>query len=363
MRAPVAAVLALCIVTVIGGAVLGAGSAMAQSDDALVEPDNASQTIEIQLDEEGNANVSVYKQFTLESDEDRAAFDRLADEFENGEASDELSDDVFERIAANAANETGREMEISDVERGTEATSSTGTLRLEFTWTGFAEAEDGELRVGDVFTVDGETWLPTLSDDQRLVIRAPEGYAVGSVEPETAVSDGALAWEGPTAFDTGEPEAVFVPSNQVSDGFSLLTVGLGLGVVAAIVLLTYVVSRRRADAPLLPTAVADDRGWATLLAPAADRPQEQRTPLDEGSDRNPEPDPFDDVDEELLSDEERVLRLLEANDGRMKQATIVTETDWSNAKVSQLLSAMEEAGEIEKLRIGRENLITLREEE
>ena len=68
---------------------------------------------------------------------------------------------------------------------------------------------------------------------------------------------------------------------------------------------------------------------------------------------------FADVDLELLSDEERVVHLLEHNGGRMKQATIVKETDWSNAKVSQLLSSMAEEGTVEKLRIGRENLITL----
>jgi uncharacterized membrane protein len=61
----------------------------------------------------------------------------------------------------------------------------------------------------------------------------------------------------------------------------------------------------------------------------------------------------------MLSDEERVLRLLDANGGRMKQAQIVKETDWSNAKVSQLLSGMDDEDAIDKLRIGRENLISL----
>jgi uncharacterized membrane protein len=65
----------------------------------------------------------------------------------------------------------------------------------------------------------------------------------------------------------------------------------------------------------------------------------------------------------LLSDEERVERLLSSNGGRMKQADIVKETDWSNAKVSQLLSAMEEEGRIDKLRIGRENLISFPDED
>ncbi len=69
-------------------------------------------------------------------------------------------------------------------------------------------------------------------------------------------------------------------------------------------------------------------------------------------------DEVEDVDPSLLSDEERVHRMLSDNGGRMKQATIVKETGWSNAKVSQLLSKMDDDEEIEKLRIGRENLIT-----
>jgi len=79
------------------------------------------------------------------------------------------------------------------------------------------------------------------------------------------------------------------------------------------------------------------------------------------ADESDEPD--DDIDEELLSDEERVERLIEANGGRMKQAAIVQETGWSNAKVSQLLSAMDDDDRIDKLRIGRENLISFPDED
>ncbi|WP_415379280.1 helix-turn-helix transcriptional regulator [Halosimplex sp. TS25] len=71
----------------------------------------------------------------------------------------------------------------------------------------------------------------------------------------------------------------------------------------------------------------------------------------------------EEIDEELLSDEERVERLIEHNGGRMKQAAIVQETGWSNAKVSQLLSAMDDDGRIDKLRIGRENLISFPDED
>jgi uncharacterized membrane protein len=62
---------------------------------------------------------------------------------------------------------------------------------------------------------------------------------------------------------------------------------------------------------------------------------------------------------EFLTDEDRVLHLLDRNDGRMKQSAIVEHTEWSKAKVSRLLSAMDDEGEIEKLSLGRENVISL----
>jgi uncharacterized membrane protein len=45
----------------------------------------------------------------------------------------------------------------------------------------------------------------------------------------------------------------------------------------------------------------------------------------------------------------------------MRQANIVKETGWSDAKVSQLLSSMAEEDRVDKLRLGRENLISLPE--
>lgn len=61
----------------------------------------------------------------------------------------------------------------------------------------------------------------------------------------------------------------------------------------------------------------------------------------------------------LLTDEDRVRHLLDRHGGRMKQSMIVEETGWSKAKVSRLLSAMDDDDEIEKLSLGRENVISL----
>ena len=64
-------------------------------------------------------------------------------------------------------------------------------------------------------------------------------------------------------------------------------------------------------------------------------------------------------EEESISDREHVRELLEANGGRMHQSDIVDSVDWSKAKVSRLLSELEDDGEISKLRLGRENLVCL----
>jgi hypothetical protein len=68
-----------------------------------------------------------------------------------------------------------------------------------------------------------------------------------------------------------------------------------------------------------------------------------------------EPEP---VDTDLLSPEQHVMHLLETNGGRMKQSQFVEETGWSKAKVSRKLSRLEEDGEIKRVRIGRENVVT-----
>lgn len=59
-----------------------------------------------------------------------------------------------------------------------------------------------------------------------------------------------------------------------------------------------------------------------------------------------------------ITDEDRIQQLLGKHGGRMHQSEIVTETEWSKSKVSRLLSRMEDDGQITKISVGRENLIT-----
>ncbi|MFC7080577.1 helix-turn-helix transcriptional regulator [Halorussus caseinilyticus] len=68
----------------------------------------------------------------------------------------------------------------------------------------------------------------------------------------------------------------------------------------------------------------------------------------------------DDLPEEaMLTDEDRIRELLTQYGGRMKQADVTEETDWSKSTVSRKLSKMEEKGLVTRVQVGRGNLVFL----
>lgn len=362
-----AAALPVVVVGQLAAGPAAAAPVATQSDNVTLPPD--SMTIAIELQRSGDARWVVTTEFVLENESDRRAFQQLVDEFESAGGDATAYDfGTFERAAAAGREATGREMTVeqprydgttTDVDNAT-----VGRLTLTFRWTNFTETSGERLQVGDAFNSSDGTWFPGLTNRQTLVIRPPPGYSVDTAP--VPVRNGVLRWEGPTTFEPGylgqityertapgtspgsPPEGTPTPSD-----FDLSTLGLvgiiviGLGTLA---IGAYVVSRRSGKEPSpvaepnanggVDEAVESGAGAAGAGAEAADEP-----------------------DFELLSDEERVEYLLEQNGGRMKQANIVKETGWSNAKVSQLLSAMDEDDRIDKLRIGRENLISLPDEE
>jgi hypothetical protein len=338
------------------------------------QPAPGETHLEVQLQDNGDAEWSVTVAVPITDEADREDFEAFATAFEEGESDIELGVNAFERAADEAATESGREMEIHSIRRESEilnetdgeGTASRGLLRVEFTWESFGRVgENGTLYVDDAFNTSDGTWLPGLTAEQSLTIRAPPGYGGPTTSPIGADA-GDLHWEGPQTFGPGYFTIVYPPSSTgpVDPGGDLSTTLVGgallLSAAALFVGVYLLVSRRRSE------------NGATDGQPAAEEstetpPSEPATDVEAGTEETGgvETDqgsatPAGETEElELLSDEERVERLLEENGGRMKQATIVKETGWSNAKVSQLLSAMDEAGRINKLRIGRENLISL----
>lgn len=60
-----------------------------------------------------------------------------------------------------------------------------------------------------------------------------------------------------------------------------------------------------------------------------------------------------------LTAEEYVRRGLERHGGRLRQQEIVQRTGWSEATVSRTLSAMEDAEQVTRIQVGRENVVCL----
>jgi hypothetical protein len=341
------------------------------------EPPVEGSTIELQLRPNGDAVWTLSLRYQLANRNATRAFEDLAARFE----ADEIDLRYLEsmRTARVATSDyTGREMRFRNVERTSrvvepDANRTVGVLELSLVWTRFARSEGAAVAVDDAFrTGPNATWFPRIGPDQTFVIRPPEGYGVDTAP--TGSRDGVLRWEGPVTFQpdyleiryqqlaTGSTSPPTTPGEPTDRSTLLLLGGLvGVGVVAAGVLL---LSRREDDTDpgAVPSQGSDsDPGSVTENGPETDTtgPADTPTPAveDEADEDAGGPDPS------LLSDEERVEYLLEQNGGRMKQASIVDETGWSNAKVSQLLSGMDEDGRVDKLRIGRENLISLPDED
>ncbi len=324
-------------------------------------------TMRVQLTGDGDARWTVIARYNLTSQAEIDSFRELGAAFSAGETTESWLV-AFQRAQEAASAETGRPMEIRGVDRqwnvtDRNGTTATGRLELTFTWTNFAQvAQDGQrLVVGDVFQTRNGSWL-SLVPGQTFILEPPKGYT--PVTGGGDLRDQSFYWEGPQSFEDSTPSAVFAGSAGPS---TLMMGALVVAGLAVVLLFIYLLASRRetigdddgADEPVAGAAASDANGEESdAVGDGPTTGGAGAATADAGAE-----DEDDEIDVDLLSDEERVERLLERNGGRMKQASIVKETGWSNAKVSQLLSAMAEDDQIDKLRIGRENLISFPDED
>jgi hypothetical protein len=359
--------------------------------------------MQVNLTPSGDARWTVTSRFSVENESPRVAFEAMVDDVRNGTppaGTVGYSAATFRSLAERVGGSIDRstDMAIERAEWSGVVNNETARLSLSFTWTNFAETvPPNRVVLGDVFEAEA-AWFSAVGADQRLVINPPPEYAVTDYSLAQPFDDGSVFFEGPenlTALNVSityvESEAspgtptpgtptpttpTETPGGDDEGGAGLMLVGGGL-LLAILLLIVAVYVRGEDPFDRLGETTAGDGGTTetgpaggnATESPAAADPPDASGAVPAGSETaggpedGTEAEDDDGVDEELLSDEERVERLLERNGGRMKQANIVSETGWSNAKVSQLLSAMDDEDRIDKLRIGRENLITLPDED
>ncbi len=312
----------------------GAGGPLAA--EGVTEP---TTTFEVALQPDRSADWTVTVTYDLQTDDQQAAFDELATAYQDGTATVGPTASLYENLAAQADAATGREMEIEDQSYDAVRRGTTGRLELSFTWTAFLAAEEERLVFNDVLSTPSGTWLSTLGENQVLRITTPRGYAITSASEPFA--DNTVEIEGPRRFDSDDHIRIIFEESVFGAGAIRF---VGVAVILAAMIIGVALLLNRSDRAVRERVLPGDGDDAAAPTATTEEPVDTDPPEEDLS---------------LLADDERVERLLERNGGRMRQAAIVEETNWSDAKVSQLLSSMADADRVSKLRIGRENLITL----
>lgn len=277
-------------------------------------------TFKIEVRDDGSAIWIVEYRSSLDTAEEENFFQQYISQFEN------LKDDYLENfsnemtsLVQRASIVTGRSMEAKnfDISVGIleTATGKFGIIKYQFEWVNFAKLEEGRIIIGDVF----EAGLFLYKDD-ALVIRYPNGYTVDTALPTPDDTRGPeLIWYGQRDFGSGEPRVVLGKPTA----FPLLWVVAGIVALAIVIGVAF---------------------WSKKMR-APHKVEGEKPPV-----------------EELVTktDVERVVDLLKGARGKLYQSDIMKKTGFSKPKTSVLLKSMEEAGTIERIRMGRKNLVKLK---
>jgi len=356
-RAVVATLAAVLLVV----SLLVSPAVAAPNADRLQTPDRFdTTTFRVTLYENGSATWAIEHYQPLETQNETEQFRAYASNFEDNETAlyRTFVDDA-DALTRLGTNETDRQMDARNFRRsaGVEPGQERGVVRMSFLWTNLSQVYEDRVVVSDVFE-DGFY----LSDSQRMVFEHDTSMVFTAAEPgpdslsnpDSLAGSESVTYSGERLFSDSRPYVELGPSGAQATGtpnatsaetaagesmwqFALLLAVLALGAVAA--------AAWRSGAA--GAVLGGDGGDGGAAAEAATEPT---------------PDTAVD-DAELLNDDDRVIKLLEENGGRMKQVDIVETTEWSKSKVSMLLSDMEDEGDISKLRVGRENIISLAGEE
>jgi len=365
MPRPSAVALALCLLAVvaIGTAGIGVAKGGAGTSFALGQGFDRTQ-FDLTVFGNGSARWTFHYERTLDNQSQVQEFTAYADTFNHNDT--RLYRDFRNQsvtLARRGANATNRPMAATSFAKRAFVTTQlneVGVVELSFTWTGFAPATGDRVVVGDVF--EGGLYI---GPHQELVVHAGPGLAFQSVEPSGTLSGGSLAtsdsvtWSGERTFADNHPRVVLVPAGSVSTATA--TAPPNGGETPSPRTGTPVGPSRSGGPPLWPLGLV----LAVIVVAVGAFIYQRRSPSSGGAaattggggDGGPAAPAIDET--ALLDDEERISRLLTEHGGRMRQSAIVEATGWSKSKVSMVLSEMAEADAVRKLRVGRENIISL----
>ena len=239
-----------------------------------------------------------------------------------------------------------------------------GVVAYTFDWEHFAGTQGRRVVAGDALAG------LYLDSGTVLTIAWPDEYDARSVSPAAdEESETAVTWRGERNFGPDQPSVTVAPASALPVRPVYLAAAgvLLLGIAGAALL------RRRGHLPIESRgggATPASDGAAAASTTAAAGTSESDAAGAEAAGGAASDGTTDDADrsggdtappEELLSPHERVVRLVEDNGGRMKQADVTDALDWSAARTSQVVGDLRDDGTIESFRLGRENVLRIPE--
>lgn len=300
---------------------LGTGLVNAQSMDnetqrintiELMENSDAVWTIELRTPLNTENEISNFQSYIKQiNSEDTTQTDNFRSQFETVVSA---SDNRFDRnMSVESLNLNAT---IEDTTSG-----KVGITIVEFRWSNFAQKNGEDIIVGNIIS-EGYT----ISDGERFRIVPPANYTIDkntiSGDADINSDTGVVEWFGPHAFSNLEINYTHNNTQDSAIDNKESIVGYNYILYVAIVVFILVISYFS----YIKLYGNEDDSWSV---------------------------------NNLETDEEKIVGLLEENDGRIKQKKIEDEFEWSKTKVSRLTSKLEDDNVIEKLTIGRENLINL----
>ena len=237
-------------------------------------------------------------------------------------------------VAEAERNVTARAMSMDAISMSATVSGTYVTVEYKFNWENFSETGDPRIEFGDVFQV--ENLFSQLYGDGKIQIIYPSEHQVERVSPPPSMRDDSvqlLEWPGTADFEAGNV-VIVLNANSGSPGLfdpiaqNALLVG-GLVIVGAVFSISILVVRRRK------------------------KKREAKS-----SEKTPSPTPLG-----VESDEERVVKMLEAAGGSAYQSAITDHFNFSRAKTSQLLGIMEGKVTIRRYQRGRDKIVVLIEKE
>ena len=226
----------VCCVALLSSMATGPAAAQSGGEAFLVE-----------LDAEGDADVSVTYVYDLENDDEADAFGTISQNETVRAAFADRFESRMGAVAERSAARIDREMSAANAAIDLGRADGIGLVTLSVHWDGLAAVD------GEAMTVT-EPFASGFSPDRPLTVSAPDGHAITAATPTAPDGDGATAtWDAGSDLDGFEVTAERTGAESATGGADETPTGdgtedapgFGIGVAAIALLAAALLARYR----------------------------------------------------------------------------------------------------------------------